>query len=203
MAVGLCAPISSHSAGLLSPSDSSLPALQIKSHDVTVIVQDGYAITTIEQVFHNPHNQDLEAIYSFPVPNKAAVNAFTYWIDGKPVTGEVLEKKAKRDLYEDQKAQGKEAAITEQDSHKTFDISVTPVKAMGDVRIESIGAPSVVAAPDDDMAIKYAEATEGFQRVVSQTKTLGSAQNAYALDKDIVMYWRHTADLPESVDLVT
>ena len=56
------------------------------------MVEDGYAITTIEQVFANPQAADLEAIYSFPVPRKAAVSEFTYWIDGKPVSAEVLEK---------------------------------------------------------------------------------------------------------------
>ncbi len=122
-------------AGLLSPSNAALPALEIKSHDVTVIIQDGYAITTVEQVFHNPHSQDLEAIYSFPVPEKAAVSEFTYWINGKPVTGEVLEKKQARELYEDQKTKGNEAGLAEQDSHKTFDVAVTPVKAQNDIRI--------------------------------------------------------------------
>lgn len=125
----------SRAAGLLTPSDGSTPALQIKSHDVKIVIQDGYAITSIEQVFHNPHNMDLEAIYSFPVPEKAAVSELTYWIDGQPITGEVLEKQQARTVYEDQKAQGREAAITEQDSYKTFDVSVTPVRANDDVRI--------------------------------------------------------------------
>ncbi len=64
-------------AGLLSPSDGSLPALAIKHHQVRVVIEDGYAVTTIEQVFHNPHGADLEAVYSFPGPDKASVSEFT------------------------------------------------------------------------------------------------------------------------------
>lgn len=122
-------------AGLLSPADGSKPPLQIQDHKVTVVIEDGYAITTIDQVFRNPHQTDFEAVYSFPVPNKAAVSGFTYWIDGKPVVGEVLAKQAARDLYESEKSAGREAALTEQDSYKTFDISVTPVRAGKNVRV--------------------------------------------------------------------
>ena len=32
-------------AGLLSPSDGSLPALEIRDHRVEVLIEDGYAIT--------------------------------------------------------------------------------------------------------------------------------------------------------------
>ena len=48
-------------AGLLTPSDGSLPALEIRDHHVDVVIEDGYAITTVEQVFVNPHDRDLEA----------------------------------------------------------------------------------------------------------------------------------------------
>ncbi|MCW8825779.1 MAG: VIT and VWA domain-containing protein [Gammaproteobacteria bacterium] len=125
-------------AGLLTPTDGSLPALNIKDHHVSVVVEDGYAITTVEQVFHNPHSRDLEAIYSFPVPKHGAVSEFTMWIDGKPVIGEVLEKKEARRVYEEEKAAGRDAGITEKDSYKTFDISVSPVRAGQDTRIRLV-----------------------------------------------------------------
>ena len=81
-----------NAAGLMTPRGSGLPKLELRDHDVKVVVEDGYAITTIDQRFSNPNGQDLEAVYSFPVPEKAAVSEFTYWIDGKPVTGEIVEK---------------------------------------------------------------------------------------------------------------
>ncbi len=126
---------SAFAAGLLTPASSNLPVLEIKDHKVKVVIEDGYAITTVEQVFHNPHATDLEAIYSFPVPEKAAISEFTMWIDGNPIHGEVLEKKKARQVYEDQKAAGNEAGLTEKDSYKTFSISVSPVRAGQDTRI--------------------------------------------------------------------
>ncbi|MDH3902306.1 MAG: VIT domain-containing protein, partial [Xanthomonadales bacterium] len=122
-------------AGLLTPTGSNLPQLEIREHHVNVVIEDGYAITSVEQVFANPHANDLEAIYSFPVPEKAAVGEFTYWIDGLPVTGEVLEKQQAREIYQQEKQAGRETALTEQDSYRTFDIAVYPVRAGQDVRI--------------------------------------------------------------------
>jgi len=125
-------------AGLMSPSSGNLPALEIKQHHVDVIIDDGYAITTVDQVFHNPHGQELEAMYSFPVPEKASVGEFSYWIDGKPVTGEVLEKEQARSVYEQEKAQGRETALTEKDEYRSFESLVYPVRPQQDVRIRLV-----------------------------------------------------------------
>ena len=125
-------------AGLLTPADGSLPALEIRDHQVEVIIADGYATTNVEQVFHNPHARDLEAIYSFPVPKRGAVGEFTLWIDGRPVHGEVLEKEQARQIYEEEKAAGRDAGLTEQDSYKTFEVSVAPVRAGQDTRVRLV-----------------------------------------------------------------
>lgn len=126
---------SADAAGLLSPKDGSTPPLDIRDHAVNVVIEDGYAITQVEQVFANPNASDFEATYSFPIPDKAAVSEFTYWIDGKPVSGEVLPKQKAQDVYDKEKAAGRETAITKQNSYKTFDMSVWPVRAGKDVRV--------------------------------------------------------------------
>jgi len=124
-------------AGLLTPKGQS-GSLDIRDHNVKVVVEDGYVITEIDQVFINAGANDVEAVYSFPVPSHAAVAEFTYWIDGKPVTGEVLKKEAARKLYEDEKAAGRETALAEKDEYRTFDMSVYPVRANSDVRIRLV-----------------------------------------------------------------
>ena len=125
-------------AGLLTPSDGSLPALEIRDHQVDVMIEDGYAITTIEQVFLNPHDRDLEALYSFPVPEHGTVVELTVWIDGQPITGEVLEREQARQIYQEEKAAGRDTGITEKDSYKTFDTRVSPVRARQDTRVRLV-----------------------------------------------------------------
>ncbi|MEJ2405130.1 MAG: VIT and VWA domain-containing protein [Candidatus Thiodiazotropha sp.] len=127
-----------YAAGLMTPKSGNLPNLEIRQHHVEVTIEDGYAVTSVEQVFHNPNDTELEAIYSFPVPEKASVGEFTYWIDGKPVTGEVLEKQRAREIYQKERDQGREAALTEQDGYRTFDSHVYPVRPQQDVRIRLV-----------------------------------------------------------------
>lgn len=127
----------SQAAGLLTPTGQA-DALEIREHHVEVAIDSGYVTTSVEQVFFNPGAQDLEAIYSFPVPEQAAVGEFTYWIDGKPVTAEVVGKKQARTIYEQEKQAGRETALVKKDEYKTFDITVSPVRANSDVRVRLV-----------------------------------------------------------------
>ncbi len=124
-------------AGLMMPAGANATALTIRSHQVNVVIEDGYAITQVDQVFSNPGAQDLEATYRFPVPDKAAVSEFTVWIDGQPVVGEVLKKDEARKVYQEEKAAGRDAGIAEQNKHYNFEIKVSPVRAGQDTRIRN------------------------------------------------------------------
>ncbi|MCB1879763.1 MAG: VWA domain-containing protein [Gammaproteobacteria bacterium] len=268
----LAAPL--QAAGLLQPSDGSLPPLEIKDHNVEVVIEDGYAITRIEQLFHNPHNRDLEALYSFPVPAHGSVAEFTLWIDGKPVTGEVLEREQAQQVYQEEKAAGREAGITEKDSYKTFDVRVAPVRAGQDTRIrlvylqpaqvdtgigryiypleeggvdeeklafwtanekvsrnfsfdlqlrsaypvEALRMPNQPQAQiqqlsDGEWRVNLGSVPAGpFDAAAADNSNDGLPENrsavnrlkstAFTLDQDLVVYWRHRAGLPGSVDLI-
>ena len=51
---------------------------------------------------------------------------------GQNLIGEVLEKKQAREVYETEKQAGRDAGLTEKNDYKTFDISVSPIRAPGD-----------------------------------------------------------------------
>jgi Ca-activated chloride channel family protein len=260
-------------AGLLTPGDGSLPALEIRDHQVDVVIEDGYAITTVEQVFVNPHDRDLEAQYSFPLPAHGTVVELTVWIDGQPVTGEVLERGQARQLYEEEKAAGRDAGITEKDSHKTFETRVSPVRARQDTRVrlvylqpaevdtgigryvypleeggvdeaklafwtandqvtgkfsfdlliksawpvEAVRLPNqpqaiIQSQPDGEWSVHLGNRVSAAGDVPAQelqddlqVETLtrmGTNATVFTLDQDLVVYWRHQAGLPGSVDLV-
>jgi Ca-activated chloride channel family protein len=262
-----------HAAGLLTPSDGSLPALEIRDHRVDVLIEDGYAVTTVEQVFVNPHARDLEAQYSFPVPEHGTVVELTVWIDGRPVTGEVLEREDARQLYEQEKAAGHDAGITEKDSFRTFETRVSPVRAMQDtrvrivylqpaqvdtgigryvypleeggvdeaklafwtaneqvtgkfsfdLRVKSAYPVAAVRMPNQPQAVIQSQSDGEWSvhlgnRLSSIDETAGqvipddsdanaftppnAGSTAFTLDQDLVVYWRHQAGLPGSVDLV-
>lgn len=137
LVLGILAVQPVNAAGLMSPRDGT-PQLALAEQHVSVVIQNGFAITQVEQVFRNPHQHDLTALYSFPVPEKAAVGEFTYWIDGQPVHAEVLEKQAARALHDEQKRVGNESALVEKDAYRTFDAEVSPIRAGQHTRVRLV-----------------------------------------------------------------
>ncbi|QYK04733.1 VIT and vWA domain-containing protein [Shewanella zhangzhouensis] len=125
-------------AGLLKPVGSQYQDMQIQSHHVDVVIQDGYATTAIEQTFYNPNSDALEALYSFPVPQQAVVGEFIYWINDVPVIAEAVPKQKAREIYQDQKAQGNATALTEKDDYKHFDMRVFPVQPLQSVKVRLV-----------------------------------------------------------------
>lgn len=125
-------------AGLLKPSDAQYQSLTIETHHVDVVIQDGIATTTIEQTFANPNDHELEALYTFPVPEKAVVGEFIYWINGQPVIAEAVKKQQARQIYNDQKAQGRSTALTEKDGYKAFSMRVFPVLPNQSVKVRLV-----------------------------------------------------------------
>ncbi len=125
-------------AGLLKPLNGASPPMHMKSHDVSVTINNGFAKTEVDQVFMNDGDQDLEALYTFPAPKQASLSELSLWIDGKEIMGEVLEKEKARSAYEKQKAQGKETALAEKDDFKTFNVSVGVVRARSEARVRLV-----------------------------------------------------------------
>ena len=85
-----------HAAGLLLADNGFGGALVVKQQDVRVVINNGIAVTEVEQVFLNTENRVVEALYTFPVPKNASVSNFSMWINGKEMIGEVVEKKRAR-----------------------------------------------------------------------------------------------------------
>ncbi len=122
-------------AGLLTPLHGG-GSIKIKDHHVSVILNNGFAQTTVKQVFINKGKTDAEAIYTFPIPEKASLSSISIWINGKEHIGEVVEKAKASQIYNQQKQEGKKSALAEQKSHKTFRISVSPVLAGRETKID-------------------------------------------------------------------
>src|SRR6266481_4711209 len=92
-------------AGLLIADGGFGGVLEIKEQDVKVTINNGVAVTEVEQVFFNKENRVVEALYTFPVPRSASVANFSMWINGKEMIGEVVEKERARQIYDSYKQQ--------------------------------------------------------------------------------------------------
>jgi Ca-activated chloride channel family protein len=120
---------------LLVPSEKEVPPLAMVSHQVDVAIHDQAAVTTVTQVFHNPTSRPLEATYLFPVPKGASVNKFTMWIDGKEVSGEIVEADKARTIYTDIVRRMQDPGLLEYMDSSLLKLRVFPVPANGDQKL--------------------------------------------------------------------
>ena len=126
-------------SGLLKPVDGGdESSVYLKSHHVTVMINNGFARTEVDQVFANDSDSDLKAIYSFPVPKQASLSELSLWIDGNEVIGEVLEKERAKKIHQEQVQKGNKTALAEKDEYRTFEVSVYPVKAGDMTRVRLV-----------------------------------------------------------------
>ena len=87
--------------------------LEIKYHHVEVSIRDQVATTRVDQVFFNPNDWQVEGAYLFPIPQDAAVTAFTLWVDGEPVEAQILDAGQARQKYEEITRSLKDPALLE------------------------------------------------------------------------------------------
>jgi Ca-activated chloride channel family protein len=133
-ALGMVASVS-HAAGILTPIGSKHQPIQIRDHHVNVVINNGFAMTEVHQTFYNPNAENLEAMYSFPLPKSASLSEVTIYAGEREIHGEVLEKQKARKIYEDEKSRGNDTGLAEKNEFYTFEFKVYPVPARDETRI--------------------------------------------------------------------
>src|SRR3954469_22065187 len=131
----LTAPVA-FAQGMLMPTDTSLGPLGVKYQHVSAEIQDGTAVTKVEQIFVNNSPRQLEAHYVFPLPKGAALQDFYLWINGKKTKGEVLEKDKATNIYEGIVRRLQDPGLLEYIDSDVFRARVFPVPANGEMKIE-------------------------------------------------------------------
>jgi len=112
-----------------------VPALTVKYHRVDIKIQNQVATTAIDQVFLNNHPRDIEGIFIFPLPEKAAISEFAMYIGERRVEGEILAADEARRVYEDIVRRLKDPALLEYVGRNMFRARVYPISGRGEKRI--------------------------------------------------------------------
>ncbi len=85
------------------------------------------ASVTVTQVFSNPYPEPLEAIYVFPLPEQAAVDGMEIVIGERVIRGVIKTRDQARAVYEQAKAEGKTAALLDQERPNIFTQSIANI----------------------------------------------------------------------------
>ncbi len=147
------------SAGILIPTEKNVPPLAMLNHQVNVAIEDQVAVTRIEQTFRNHTDRDLEATYVFPVPKGASVRKFAMSVDGKVMTGELVEADKARQIYTSIVQRTQDPGLLEYLGNNLFRLRVVP-QAKKDLKI-SLAYTSVAISDQGLIEYVYPLKTDG------------------------------------------
>ena len=125
-------------SNLARPGDARSGALLLKSEagyteavrlgiDVDLTVSGPTIRGRVTQIFRNPTNDWIEAIYVYPLSEGGAVDSLKMVIGDRIVVGDIKERQAARIAYEQAREAGRKAALTEQERPNIFTNSVANI----------------------------------------------------------------------------
>ncbi len=140
------------------PAPRHLPAQQasggvyIKSHRVTVNIENQVAVTKVEQLFVNESQHLAEGTYLFPLPAGAAVSNLTMYVNGVPIQAQILDAKQAQAIYTETVRRLRDPALLQYVGRSAIQANIFPIPA-GDQRKIEITYSQVVTA--DNGLINY------------------------------------------------
>ena len=87
-------------------ADGAVVELPLRHTKVAIEVTAFVARATIEQVFANPFAEPVEAVYTFPLGDRAAVDDFDLQVGDRTIRGEIKPREEARAVYERARASG-------------------------------------------------------------------------------------------------
>ncbi|MFT4927693.1 MAG: Ca-activated chloride channel family protein [Phenylobacterium sp.] len=90
------------------------------STDVTMKITGLIARVTVKQTFTNPNQQWLDGVYTFPLPELAAVDHLNLIIGERIIEGQIKEKHQARQIFNKARRAGKKASLVEQHRPNIF-----------------------------------------------------------------------------------
>ena len=136
------------SGALVLRSEAAVPVEAPRlATDFAVTVSGPTLRTIVTQAFRNTTDRWVEGTYVYPLPEDAAVDAMTMIVGERVIVAGIKERAAARRVYEAARAEGKTAALTEQERPNVFTNAVANI-GPGEtvvVRIEIQQAVSVSA----------------------------------------------------------
>jgi len=141
-------PTKTESPYFKSPNgDKELDDLPLKSTCASVEISGMVADVIIEQTYKNDGSRPLEAIYVFPMSDKAAVYSLEMHIGTRIIVASIKEKNAARQEYEEAKEDGHRASLLEQERPNVFTMNVANINP-GDI-IKVVVRYTEIIIPDE------------------------------------------------------
>src|SRR5436190_2444769 len=99
----------------------------LKHTDVKAEISAFLARVTVTQQFQNPFPDKIEAVYTFPLPQAAAVDDMTIEIGERTVKGKIMRREEAQATYDAARARGQTAALLHQQRPNIFTQAVANI----------------------------------------------------------------------------
>ena len=166
-----------------SPLSGRYETVPLLHTDVAVDVRGLVAAATVTQQYANSSAQPIEAIYVFPLPHDAAVYDMEIRIGDRLIRSSIREREEAIHVYEAAKAEGKHAALMEQERPNIFTMSVANIMP-GD-RID-VRLRYVEPLRWEDGRLRLVVPTVVGPRYIPGTQAAGHAGKGWAADTNDV-----------------
>jgi Ca-activated chloride channel family protein len=110
-----------------TPAQQREIPLPLKHTDVAALIQGYVGTVDVTQQFENPYDEKIEAVYLFPLPEKAAVSEFVMTIGERRIRGILREKQEAEAIYRQARAQGYQASLLTQHRPNVFEQKVANI----------------------------------------------------------------------------
>ena len=115
------------SLGIVGKDGKMAGTCPLKHTDVRAGISGFLARVTVTQAFTNSATQNIEAVYTFPLPQDAAVDDMTIQVGDRTVRGLIKRREEARAIYEKAKNTGHTAALLDQERPNIFTQSVANI----------------------------------------------------------------------------
>jgi Ca-activated chloride channel family protein len=123
---------------VIGPDGTPRAACPLEHTAVTADVAGFVARVAVTQVFRNPFSDPVEAVYTFPLSERGAVDAMTMKTGDRTIVGQIKRRDEARAIYEAARDAGKTASLLDQERPNVFTQSLANLMpgATVEIRIE-------------------------------------------------------------------
>jgi Ca-activated chloride channel family protein len=123
------------SLAVLDSSGKPTSVCPLKHTDVKAEISGFLSRVVVTQQFENPFQEPIEAVYTFPLPQNAAVDDMTMTIGDRTIHGKILPREEAQAVYEGAKSRGQVAGLLDQERPNIFTQSVANILPGERIRI--------------------------------------------------------------------
>jgi Ca-activated chloride channel family protein len=113
-------PVGSGTLQALGPDGEAIGSCPLEHTDVTAEIAGFVSRVVVTQRFENPFEDPIEAIYTFPLSERAAVDAMRIRTGEREIRGEIRRREEARRIYEEAKSRGQLAALLDEERPNIF-----------------------------------------------------------------------------------